>query len=148
MSHNLSAEFIERCKALNIEVKKEYSVIETELILGLSHAWVRKMITGYRGRSLRAAPQIKARKATIANDVSAWRVDAESIDEKLHEVIEERKRSADRFNNPAKYLAEERRPSPTRAINQVARIAETAGLSPEELELLHKLAAKLKEVVS
>ena len=145
---NLSVEFIERCKALNIPVQDEYSVIETELILGQSHAWVRKMITGYRGKGLRAMPLLKARKVSIANDVSAWRVNAESIDDRLQEVLENRRHEADRFANPAKYISEERRPSPTRVINQVSRIAQEAGLSAEELELLKKLAAKLKEVAN
>ena len=138
----------ERCKTLNIDLKPEFSIIETELITGLSHAWIRKAITGYRGKGLRATPQLKARKATIDGDISAWRIPADSVAEKLAEVIEKRQHEVDRFANPAKYLAEEHRPSPTRAINAVTRIAQEAGLSEAELELLNKIAAKLKEVAS
>jgi hypothetical protein len=139
----------ERCKSLNIEVKAEFGILEVELITGLGHSWIRKAITGYRGKGLRAAPQMHARKVSLdGGDISAWRVPIQDVAEKLAEVIEGRQHEADRFSNPAKYVADERRPSTAKAINTIARIAEEAGLSEEERALLAKLSARIKEVAN
>jgi len=131
----------ERCQALGLDRKATYSVVETVILLGQSTAWVRKQVTGYRGKGLSAAPQLKARKEPATG---AWRVDAESIETKLGEIYETQDRRQDRFANPQKYLAEERGNGAGRAIRAVRRIAAEAGLTREQMDLLDAIATKLE----
>jgi hypothetical protein len=128
----------ERALSLGKAYKAEYTMSETILLLGQSGAWVRKMVTGYRGKDVRAAQLLKARKTE-----SGWLIAVEAIEVKLGEIYEEQDRKADRFAHPEKYLEAERGNGTGRAVKAVKRIAQEAGLTPEQMTLLDQLVAKL-----
>jgi hypothetical protein len=137
----------DRCAQFDIEYRDEYSMNETVILLGQSQAWVRRMVTGYRGKDKRGPQLLRARKVTVpGTDIVSWRIDAEAIEEQLGAIAEAKERREDRFNNPQAYMKSARERSADQAVNQVARLIAEMGISDEEKARLAALVEKAREI--
>jgi hypothetical protein len=130
-----------RCAQFGLELQAEYSMNETTILTGLNQQWVRKMVTGYRGKGKRAEQEIKARKVTV-DGIEHWRISIEGIENKLAEREETAERREDRYNNPQTYMRKNN--DPAAAIRKVQRLA-SEGLTPEEVALLKSLLEKVQK---
>lgn len=119
-----------------LKLQEEYSMRETQQLLGQSPMWVRRQVTGYMGPN-------KPRKVLIKGRITdlGWRIPASEVEVKLAEIAAKKAMEEARRADPATFP--NYRNSAARAVNALKREAGDK-LTEDDQKTLAALLKKLQ----